>query len=101
MIRQIKNFLKLESSGGILLFAAAILAIICANTGVQSVYFDFLQTQVVLKVGAFAIDKPLLMWINDGFMAVFLGLKSNEKCLKARFQACVKLLFLHLPHLVE
>ena len=41
MIRQIKNFLKLESSGGILLFTAAILAIICANTGVQSVYFDF------------------------------------------------------------
>ena len=93
MIRQIKNFLKLESSGGILLFAAAILAIICANTGVQSVYFDFLQTQVVLKVGAFAIDKPLLMCL--------LGLKSNEKCLKARFQACVKLLFLHLLHLVE
>ena len=78
MIRQIKNFLKLESSGGILLFAAAILAIICANTGVHSVYFDFLQTQVVLKVGAFAIDKPLLMWINDGFMAVFFVLVGLE-----------------------
>ena len=78
MIRQIKNFLKLESSGGILLFAAAILAIICATTGVQSVYFDFLQTQVVLKVGAFAIDKPLLMWINDGFMAVFFVLVGLE-----------------------
>lgn len=78
MIRQIKNFLKLESSGGILLFAAAILAIICANTGVKSVYFDFLQTQVVLKVGAFAIDKPLLMWINDGFMAVFFVLVGLE-----------------------
>ena len=78
MIRQIKNFLKLESSGGILLFAAAILAIICANTSVQSVYFDFLQTQVVLKVGAFAIDKPLLMWINDGFMAVFFVLVGLE-----------------------
>ena len=78
MIRQIKNFLKLESSGGILLFTAAILEIICANTGVQSVYFDFLQTQVVLKVGAFAIDKPLLMWINDGFMAVFFVLVGLE-----------------------
>ena len=78
MIRQIKNFLKLESSGGILLFTAAILAIICANTGVKSVYFDFLQTQVVLKVGAFAIDKPLLMWINDGFMAVFFVLVGLE-----------------------
>lgn len=78
MIRQIKNFLKLESSGGILLFTAAILAIICANTSVQSVYFDFLQTQVVLKVGAFAIDKPLLMWINDGFMAVFFVLVGLE-----------------------
>lgn len=78
MIRQIKNFLKLESSGGILLFTAAILAIICANTSVESVYFDFLQTQVVLKVGAFAIDKPLLMWINDGFMAVFFVLVGLE-----------------------
>ena len=78
MIRQIKNFLKLESSGGILLFTAAILAIICANTSVQSVYFDFLQTQVVLKAGAFAIDKPLLMWINDGFMAVFFVLVGLE-----------------------
>lgn len=78
MIRQIKNFLKLESSGGILLFIAAILAIICANTPVQSAYFDFLQTQVVLKVGAFNIDKPLLMWINDGFMAVFFVLVGLE-----------------------
>ena len=51
MIRQIKNFLKLESSGGILLFVAAILAIICANTGVQSVYFDFLHTNFIDSSG--------------------------------------------------
>lgn len=78
MLKQIQRFLKLESSGGILLFVAAILAIISANSPVKGYYFDFLQTEVMLKVGAFSIDKPLLLWINDGFMAVFFVLVGLE-----------------------
>ncbi|VEI47407.1 pH-dependent sodium/proton antiporter [Actinobacillus equuli] len=42
-----------------------------ANTDLQQLYFSFLQTEVAIKFGAFSIDKPLLMWVNDGFMAVF------------------------------
>lgn len=78
MIKLIQRFLKLEASSGILLLVSALLAMICANTALNSAYFSFLQTEVAVRFGAFSIDKPLLMWVNDGFMAVFFILVGME-----------------------
>ncbi|MBC3767340.1 Na+/H+ antiporter NhaA [Neptunicella marina] len=74
----ITDFFKLESAGGILLILAAALAIICANTGLQHFYELFLSTPVAIQVGALNIAKPLLLWINDGLMAVFFFLVGLE-----------------------
>ena len=74
----IANFLKLESSGGIILMMAAVLAIICANTGLNYYYDQLLSTPVAVQVGALVIAKPLLLWINDGLMAVFFFLVGLE-----------------------
>lgn len=72
------GFLKLESAGGIILMIAAVFAIICANTPLQSYYALLLDTPVEVRVGTFEIAKPLLLWINDGLMAIFFFLVGLE-----------------------
>ena len=73
-----KSFYRMEASGGILLMISAVLAMICANTFLSSYYDLFLSTPVALQVGALEIAKPLLLWINDGLMAVFFFLIGLE-----------------------
>ena len=73
-----QNFLTKESSPGILLFAAALLAMGVANSPLAPVYRAFLDLPIVLSVGTFVIDKPLLLWVNDGLMAVFFFLVGLE-----------------------
>lgn len=74
----ITRFLKLESSGGILLMMTATLAIIIANTPLKVFYDLLLDTPVEVRVGALHIAKPLLLWINDGLMAIFFFLVGLE-----------------------
>ncbi|MCW8093187.1 Na+/H+ antiporter NhaA [Alteromonas sp. ASW11-130] len=74
----IQSFFKLQSAGGILLFIAALLAIILANSPLSTYYDMFLSTPVEVRVGALKIAKPLLLWINDGLMAVFFFLVGLE-----------------------
>ncbi|WP_425466798.1 Na+/H+ antiporter NhaA [Parashewanella tropica] len=73
-----KDFFKLESAGGILLFIAACLAIVISNTGLEPYYKMLLSTEVEVRVGTFEIAKPMLLWINDGLMAVFFFLVGLE-----------------------
>jgi len=74
----ISNFFKLESAGGIILILAAALALIAANSPLDTYYALLLDTPVEVRVGAFEIAKPLLLWINDGLMAVFFFLVGLE-----------------------
>ncbi|HAV77906.1 MAG TPA: Na+/H+ antiporter NhaA [Anaerolineae bacterium] len=74
----ISGFFKLESAGGIILMFAAALAMLLANTPLQSYYTLLLDTPVEIRVGALEIAKPLLLWINDGLMAVFFFLIGLE-----------------------
>lgn len=72
------EFLKKESAGGIILMTAALLAIILANSPAFGVYQGLLQLPVAVQIGTFSIAKPLLLWINDGLMAVFFFLVGLE-----------------------
>lgn len=74
----IARFLRMESSAGILLFFAAVIAIIAANTPLLQYYELLLSTPVEIRMGALEIAKPLLLWINDGLMAVFFFLVGLE-----------------------
>ncbi|WP_136805450.1 Na+/H+ antiporter NhaA [Desulfosediminicola flagellatus] len=74
----ITKFLKLESAGGIFLMTAAVLALIVANSPLKSYYDLLLNTPVEVRIGALEIAKPLLLWINDGLMAVFFFLVGLE-----------------------
>lgn len=57
---------------------ATVLALVCANTPLQKYYFLFLETPVEIRIGALKIAKPLLLWINDGLMAIFFFLVGLE-----------------------
>jgi NhaA family Na+:H+ antiporter len=76
--RSLKDFLRLESAGGILLMIATAVALVAANTPAGGIYQAFLGTPVEVRVGAFALGKPLILWINDGLMAVFFFLVGLE-----------------------
>jgi Na+:H+ antiporter, NhaA family len=78
MLGYIQKFLKLESASGILLMLATVFALVAANTQLQGVYDQLLSTKVVVSIGEFAIAKPLLLWINDGLMALFFLLVGLE-----------------------
>lgn len=74
----ITAFLRLETASGILLMLAAVLAMIAANTPLRDYYELLLSTPVGVHAGSFELVKPLLLWINDGLMAVFFFLVGLE-----------------------
>jgi len=82
------EFFRLESAGGILLVLAALLAMAAANSPAASTYVAFFDLPVQVRVGPLNLDKPLLLWINDGLMAVFfllVGLELKREVLEGQF----------------
>jgi NhaA family Na+:H+ antiporter len=77
-ITTIESFLKRESAAGILLIFVTILALILKNSGWSEIYNGFLHTPVEIRFGQLQIAKPLLLWVNDGLMAVFFFLIGLE-----------------------
>jgi len=71
MLETIRRFLKLEAASGLILMAAAVLALIFANSPLSNVYEQLLAIKLTVAVETFAISKPILLWINDGLMAIF------------------------------
>ena len=76
--RALGDFFRLEAAGGIVLIAAAALALLVANSPLAGVYARLLDLPLQVRVGEFEIHKPLLLWINDGLMAVFFLLVALE-----------------------
>lgn len=86
----LKDFLKQESAGGVVLIVAAALALVIANSSLSSAYFGALGGKLNLSYGNFAIDKSLLLWINDGLMAIFfflIGLEVKREVLEGQLSS--------------
>ena len=85
IISSIKSFLKLESASGIILMGAMVLAMIMNNSALDDIYQAFIAIPIVVQFGELIIDKPLLLWVNDGLMALFfftIGLELKRELLE-------------------
>ncbi|BES83446.1 Na(+)/H(+) antiporter NhaA [Pectobacterium araliae] len=99
MITMIRRFIRLDAAAGVMLMMATVLAIVFANWSVTAVgYQQFLMIPVEIRFGALEINKNLLLWINDGLMAIFfllIGLEVKrelvEGTLASRQQAMLPL----------
>ena len=86
----LRDFMQKESAGGIVLIFAALAALVVANTPLYSAYQAWLNIPIVAGFGGFVIDKPLLLWVNDGLMAVFfflIGLEVKREVMEGQLSS--------------
>ena len=86
----IEEFIKKESSSGILLIFATLLALIFSNTFIAPFYESFLHIPVGIRIGEFHLDKSLYHWVNDGLMAIFfllIGLEVKREILEGHLSS--------------
>ncbi len=90
----IGQFLQLESASGILMIIATLLALLIANSPLSEYYGALLEIPFAISIGSFAIAKPLLLWINDGLMAVFffmIGLELKRELIEGELSEIKKI----------
>jgi len=92
MFGNFKQLIKHDAAGGVLLVIAALLAMIMANTPLSSFYSEIFATPIVVQFGGFEINKPMLLWVNDGLMAIFfflIGLEVKREILEGHLKSYV------------
>ena len=93
---QIKKFIKIESFSGILLFSATIIALVWANSPYSNIYESLWQYKIGIDTPNFQLIKPLILWINDGLMAIFffvIGLEIKRELLIGELNSLKKATF--------
>jgi NhaA family Na+:H+ antiporter len=91
----LEAFMRRDSSGGMLLVLAAALAMVLVNSPLAGLYQLLLDTPVEVRIGALRIAKPLLLWINDGLMALFfllVGLEVKREMLEGELSRLEQIL---------
>jgi len=86
----IQDFIKKDAFPGIVLIVVTIIALILQNSPLSHYYMGFLHTPVEIRIGALHIAKPLLLWVNDGLMAIFfllVGLEIKREVLEGHLSS--------------
>jgi Na+:H+ antiporter, NhaA family len=92
-LRPFANFLRLETASGLLLMAFAVVAIVWANSPWASLYESLFLTKFTIGYGEALLAKPLVLWINDGLMAVFflvVGLEIKRELMTGELNSARK-----------
>jgi len=93
IVSTFQKFDSAQSLGGILLFGATIIALLFANTGLSDFYDSLRETKIGFEAGNFSLQKPLLLWVNDGLMAVFffmIGLEIKRELMIGELNSASK-----------
>ncbi len=89
LLRAFDNFFKSDSAGGILLILSAVLAMVAANSAFAVYYEGWLGSILSITINGGGLEKPLLLWINDGLMAIFfflIGLELKRELLEGKLK---------------
>lgn len=89
LLRAFDAFSKSETSGGILLILSAVAAMIAANSALAPYYDGVLGAYLSIEIGGEGLAKPMILWINDGLMAVFfflIGLELKKELLEGKLK---------------
>ena len=89
----VRDFIKQESSAGIVLIFVTIFALILRNSPLSQLYYEIIHIQIALHIETFVIDKPLYLWINDGLMAFFflvIGLEIKRELIAGHLSSWSK-----------
>ncbi|EBA09905.1 Na+/H+ antiporter NhaA [Sagittula stellata] len=89
LLRALDKFFSHEASGGILLILSAVLAMVVANSGLDILYDNFLGSYFSVTINGEGLEKPLILWINDGLMAIFfflIGLELKRELLEGKLK---------------
>lgn len=93
-MKVIDEFIKQESSSGLLLMFTTVLALVLSNTFMAPLYETFLHIPVEIRVGSLHLDKSLYHWVNDGLMAIFfllIGLEVKREILEGHLSTVSKI----------
>ena len=83
-MKALRNLIASESGGGILMMLAGAVALLLANSPLEHAYSAFFEMEMQVRVHELNVQKPLLLWINDGLRAIFfftVGLELKREVL--------------------
>ncbi|ATG49518.1 Na+/H+ antiporter NhaA [Celeribacter ethanolicus] len=89
LLRKLEQFFDSEISGGIVLMVAAVAAMFVANSSLYPYYDGALSSYFTVQLGDTGLSKPLILWINDGLMAVFfllVGLELKHELMEGKLK---------------
>ncbi len=78
LLRPFQDFARHSASGGVVLIAATVIALLLANSALAEGYHGLLDAEIGLTIGSFSLHYSLLHWINDGLMTIFFLLVGLE-----------------------
>lgn len=96
LLSPFQKFVNLQSSSGILLLATTIIALVWANSAIGETYHAFWHFELGFVSDSFELKKPLLLWVNDGLMAIFfflIGLEIKREFMIGELNSTKKLMF--------
>ena len=77
-LRAFKNFFQKSSSSGIILLFCVVVSLLLANSPVAKEFSHLLETDLGFNIGAVQLRYPVILWVNDGLMAIFFLLVGLE-----------------------
>src|SRR5216684_8762051 len=86
----LRRVFRHEAASGVVLMLASALALVMANSPFAGLYDLLLSVHGSVRIDGFGIDKPMLLWINDGLMAIFfllVGLEIKREILEGELSS--------------